>query len=115
MGHAFDLDSFRDLVSADLRSAMKRRETNTVAALRNVLHIVDNTGAIPLSESLTTVEVARRIPDVQEVEALLRSEVDELQQAAEEYRRHGVMDRAEALAEKAEVVSGCISYLAVGE
>jgi uncharacterized protein YqeY len=111
MNELFDVTGFRSRVSNDLKSAMKRRETNTVAALRNVLHILDNTGAVPTPSSPTVSEVTRRTPSRNEVENLLRREIDELSEASNVFRRHGQIDRAEALDAKAGVVELCVSYL----
>lgn len=111
MKELFDVTGFRSRVSLDLRSAMKQREANTVAALRGVLHILDNTGAVPADTSSTVSEVSRRTPSRNEVEDLLLREISELSQAATEYRRLGQIDRAEPLEAKAVVVKLCVSYL----
>ena len=89
----------------DLKSALTRREANTVAALRSVLHILDNTGAVPMPISPTVSDVPRRLPSRDEVENLLRREIADLSKAANEYREYGQIDRAETLDAKGAVES----------
>ena len=113
MDKLFDVASFRSRVSMDLKSALKRREANTVAALRSVLHILDNTGALPMPISPTVSEMPRRLPSRDEVENLLRREIADLSEAANEYRKYGQIDRAETLDAKSAVVELCVSYLSV--
>jgi hypothetical protein len=95
----------------DLKSALTRREANTVAALRSVLHILDNTGAVPMPISPTVSDVPRRLPSRDEVENLLRREIADLSKAANEYREYGQIDRAETLDAKGCVVALCVSYV----
>ena len=111
MSNAFDVTDFRSRISKDLKSAIKRRDTTVTSALRNVLHILDNTSAVAASGYASESEVPRRTPSRDEVEDLLRNEIAEMSEAAEEYRNHGFLDRAETLDEKANVITRCISYL----
>ena len=62
---------------ADLRTAMKARDTATIAALRTLIAAIDNAQAVPLDEAAApsvgkTNDVSRRVLSEKEVHAILR-------------------------------------------
>ncbi len=78
-----------------------------------MLHILDNTGAVPMPISPTVSEVPRCVPSREQVVNLLRREIADLSEDANEYRKYVQIDSAEALDAKRAVVEFCVSYLSV--
>jgi len=102
-----------------LKSAMKERDKLSVSALRSGLSAIDNAEAIatePPSTSdgdspiagaaigLGVTEAERRELTVDDVRALLRTEVEERREAAEEIEGAGHPDRAADLRREADVL-----------
>jgi uncharacterized protein YqeY len=102
----------RDRLKAALPDALKRRDADLVAALRATLAAVDNAEAVPSQEpgSLALEEtpvgvgapdVARRELSDDEVERLVRGEIEERRAAAQVYEQAGRDDHAQRLRDEA--------------
>jgi uncharacterized protein YqeY len=110
--------SLRERLRTALPAAMKDRDRTAMAALRAALAAIDNAEAVapedgahgslaieavPIGAGAT--EVARRALSDQEVEEIVRTEVDERETAAVDYERAGYPDRAEQLRDEARTLA----------
>ena len=71
---------------ADLLKARKARDQLTTATLQEVLSAIDNAGAIPVPDDITTLgtgstEALRRELSVSDIQELVRHEINEAQHA----------------------------------
>ena len=87
---------------ADLRNAMKARQSGVVLALRKMLATIDNASAVEVDTSFVpltgiTNDVPRRERSEAELLDLLRVEADERRSALAEYERLGKHAEAEQL------------------
>jgi uncharacterized protein len=84
-------EAMRQKLQADLRTAIKGRQTLDVSVLRGLIAAIDNAGAVPLADRSEPLqrEVERRHLEPGEVQALLRREYEAHQAAASEYARLG--------------------------
>jgi hypothetical protein len=115
----------RDLLRAELRQAMKARDTVAVAAVRTTLAAIENAEAVDAAtpETMTATgsehvagasagvgssDVPRRQLHEHEVAAIVQEQIDERHQAAAEYARLGRAAEAERLAREAAVIAGCL-------
>src|SRR5690242_8927025 len=107
-------DGVRARLQRRLRDAMKARDTTATAALRATLGAIGNAEAVatPDAEARTPIgdgpiagavrglgaaEVARRELTEADLEAIVRAEIDDRTDAANEYERLGRTTEAEAL------------------
>jgi uncharacterized protein len=109
------MSSVRERLRAALPAAVKQRDAALVSALRATLAALDNAEAVPppdgdqgsLALELTPVgvgarEMARRELTDEDVERLVRAEIDERRPAADLYERSGRPDRAQRLCHEAD-------------
>jgi uncharacterized protein YqeY len=83
-------ETMRARLQADLRDAMKRRETVAVSTLRCLIAAIDNAGAVDAREVVGgATEVARRVLTASDVDAVLRREWEARETAAATLERHG--------------------------
>ena len=110
------VSSLRERLQAALPTAMKQRDTALVSALRATLAALDNAGAVPtddvgsLALELSPVgvgarELARRELSDDEVERLVRTEIDERRTAAQIYESAGESERAGQLHHEADALA----------
>ena len=106
-------DPVQDLVAsvrADLRDALKRRDRVAMSALREILSIIDNAGAVEAAQGydysgVAPTEVARRTVGIDEVRARLQGAVAERLEAAGAYRALEQGTRADDLEREAALVT----------
>jgi uncharacterized protein len=111
----------RSRLREHLTAALKARDSVAVAPLRSAIAAIDNAeavdgGAAPppansahiagASPGAGSSDVARRELSPADVRAVVRAQIDERLQAAEEYERHGRADQAERLRREAAVLGG---------
>jgi uncharacterized protein len=114
--------SLRERLRTALPAAMKDRDRTATVALRAALAAIDNAEAVALEDGAQTslaiealpvgagaTEVARRALTEQEVEEIVRTEVDERETAAADYERAGYPDRAEQLRDEARTLATHLS------
>lgn len=106
----------RERMKADLRQAMKARQSATVATLRSALAAIDNAEAVPVDDQTPIIPLVTHSPDVPrkvlsaaDIRAILQKEVDERRAASAEYAHLGQTAEAERLTVAAELIA---SYLA---
>ena len=99
-------DAMRDVMRAELKEAMRARDTNTRDALRTVLAAIENAEAVPLQLGVT--EVPRRQLTGADVAGIVRAEIDRLDDAAAEMAAHGQQERAEDLRKQAATLRGYV-------
>lgn len=68
----------------DLLEARKTRDQLTTNTLQAVISAIDNAGAVPIPEKITSTEVSRRELSMQDVYEIIKREIIELQQAIKE-------------------------------
>ncbi|APB00456.1 hypothetical protein [Nocardia seriolae] len=107
----------RDRLRAALPAAMKQRDRPAIAALRSALGAIDNAEAVDGTDvragAIETsavgpgaAERARHALTEADIEAIVRTEIDERRRAAEEYDAlSGGADRAESLRAEAAVLA----------
>ena len=106
----------RERLKADLKKAMKARESQTVTVLRSLLAAIDNAEAVELGTSSSFVigranDVPRKALSEAQIREVLRGEVEELQTAVAEYERLGKLEEAETLSKALDVASGYVRKL----
>ena len=92
---------------SSLREAMLAKDRASLSALRSALPAIDNAGAVDVPTRNLAIEetaigagagdVARRELDRSAVESIIRSEIADLESAAQSYEDLGQHDEAEAL------------------
>jgi uncharacterized protein YqeY len=107
------------MLRADLVAAMKARQPEVVAVLRTALAAIDNAEAVDLPEGGTesasgpiagarsgvgSTEAARRALSIDDVRALLETQVSERLAAAGQYEAHGQYEAADRLRREAGVL-----------
>lgn len=96
---------------------MKARDRSAVSALRSVLAAIDNAEAVDtgdvkagaLEDSAVGVgaaEALRRDLTDEDIDQILRREIDERRDAAAEYDRLGAADRRDQLTAEADTLAG---------
>ncbi|MFT3715584.1 MAG: GatB/YqeY domain-containing protein [Gordonia sp. (in: high G+C Gram-positive bacteria)] len=111
-------DEVRTAMRADLRTAMKAKDKSTVSALRTALAAIDNAESVDAGESATTsahvagaslgagsAEADRKQLSADDVAGILRTQVLDLQQQAEQYEALGRDDAAAELRAQAAVIA----------
>jgi uncharacterized protein YqeY len=94
-----------DRLKRSLTSALRERDRESAAVLRALIATIEHAGAVPLEHVAADAgEVARREPDVEELDALVSAELDERIVAAEQYRSLGQPDVAERMDREAATV-----------
>ena len=103
-------------MQADLKRAMKDRDSSRTTVLRATLGAVANaeaveapTGPISLTAAAGTTEVARRELTDEDVRAVIERERDELLAAADERATLGLPDDAEELRWQADALGSYLS------
>lgn len=114
-------ETLSDRLNAALRDAMKARNKSAVAALRSALAAIANAESVarqtdptPAATSehvagsvagLRAAEVERRDLRPEEVDEIVRAEIDDRREAADHYRRAGQDDMADQLEREAGVLA----------
>jgi uncharacterized protein YqeY len=94
--------SLVEQLRADLRMAMKARDSARVNALRTILSALDNATAVEVDTSYVplqsiTPDVPRREVSEAEQRAILRAEADGRRRAIEQYEQNGKKQEAARL------------------
>jgi uncharacterized protein YqeY len=92
----------REAMRAELKEAMRARDTGTRDALRTALAAIENAEAVPATPGVT--EAARRELSDAEVAGIVAEEIDRLDDAAAELESLGREDRADELRRQAGVL-----------
>lgn len=115
-----DAGELRAVLRRDLTAALKARQPDTVAALRNAIAAIDNAQAVAVqddSQQTTSAhiagarlgagsaEAARRPLSHDEVHAILGGQIDELTREAGRYQALGQADAARRLDDQAGVLA----------
>lgn len=108
----------RDVLRADLKTALRARDRTSMSALRSALSAIDNAGSVPTaaragaiedaSVGVGTTETARRELTSTQLQGILRREVDERHAAAAECET-AAPDSAERLRAEAAVIAPYVS------
>jgi uncharacterized protein YqeY len=94
-----------DRLKQSLTSALRQRDRESAAVLRTLIAAVEHAGAVPPEQVAPDAgEVARREPDVEELDALLSAELDERTAATEQYRSLGRVEAAEHMEREAATI-----------
>jgi hypothetical protein len=105
------LSRVRQAMQADLRSAMKTRDTVVVSVLRTALAAISNAEAVdesdypPLPPGQSRGDVPRRQLTDADIESILNREIGEVRDAAGDYRRHNELDKAGELERRIAVLA----------
>lgn len=118
-------DGVRARLRAALRTAMKARDKETVAALRSTLAALDNAEAVDADAAglaavesehvagsvggLGAAEVARAALDERQACAIVAREAQERRDAAREYDGHGRADEAARFRAEADLLDGFLA------
>lgn len=114
-----DVATWKRVLREALRAAMRARQTEAVAALRETLAAIDNAEAADLSVApavehgviaggvagLGAGEVARVVLTADAVTAIVEREIRDRREAATEYTRLGRLDEAARLTRQADVLA----------
>lgn len=119
--HPSDADALRARLRADLLTARKSRQSETVAALRSTLAAIDNaeateaTGTPVVASSehfagaqagLGATEARRRVLSPAELHAIVQAQIQERQLEADNYQTIGQPEAAARLRREAEALTG---------
>lgn len=120
------MDSIRKTLAADLKAALKEKNTNAVKAIRNLMAALDNAGAVFVSspsvlpmtgkiagatDGLGSTEVPRKTLTDLEVKVIFAHEIDELHQAIAEIKRHAEnKEQLADLIEQVEILAGYMKF-----
>jgi predicted N-acetyltransferase YhbS/uncharacterized protein YqeY len=110
---ALDPLQLRTQMKADLRQAMKARQSATVATLRSILAAFDNAEAVPVDDKTPIIPFVTQSPDVPrkvlsaaDIHQILQKEIADLHAASAEYSRLGQASEAERLQNAAILLAG---------
>jgi uncharacterized protein YqeY len=102
----------KERLRADLKAAMRERQTDQVGLIRTLIAAIDNAEAQPIEgyrERLRKLEpigeIARRELDAQSLDAVLTAETRSRLAAAEDYERNDRADVAVRLRSEAELIA----------
>ena len=105
---------FLAMLKADLRIAMRDRKTAEVTTLRGLISAIDNAQAVPVGDRHdkyvfhafgdSAGEVPRQAVSGDDIRELIEAEIRAQNDAAEDYRRLGRADKAQELAEEAQIL-----------
>lgn len=109
----------RDLLRAELRTAMRARDRATVSTMRSTLAAIDNAEAVPVQGHVAgaiedapvgpgSAEADRRPLSEDDMRAVVRAEVTE-QRAAAEAMRPRDEQRADSLDHQADLLDGLLA------
>jgi len=114
------LGGVRSRLRRDLTGGLKGRDHVRVVALRSAIAAIDNAEAIDVSDAppretssehvagasvgVGSAEAERRLLSDADVNAIIRAQVDERSQAAQQYEKLGRSDVAERLRREADVL-----------
>ena len=100
-------DALRERLQADLRSAMRARAQAEVCVLRQLIAAIDNAGAVPAPSKTEPIqsEVERRFLNRDDIQALLRHEIDVRLHATDQFRTLRRAVEAEAAKFEMDIVS----------
>jgi hypothetical protein len=108
--------SIVERLKADLRTAMKDRQSSRVVALRTMLSALDNAGAVEVDPSF--VPLAGRTPDVPRKElsedeqlTILRREALGRLASIQQYERLGKLEEAARLRAELEAFAGYVDEI----
>ena len=101
----------RRRLQADLRALIKERRNAEVSVIRTLIAAIDNAGAVPLPprSGAPPGEVERRRLSTDDVQAVLRRELEEREASVREFTRLGRAERAEQARIEADVVGRYIA------
>jgi uncharacterized protein YqeY len=113
-------DRWRDALRRKLLAARKDRDALRAAVLRSALSAIDNAetpdGPVPSAGAIAdsavglgSAEVRRRALDDDAIRNLLRAEIGERREAADQYAESGHTDRATALRDEAAVLDALLT------
>jgi len=111
------VDIWRERIRRELQAAAFRRDAIVAAALRDVLHAIDNTGApdkpVSVAEPVfgQSAEVPRRSVSEAELKAVIACQAEEREAAASQYRDLGRPEEAARLEAEAALVRRLMSEL----
>lgn len=102
----------REQMKADLRQAMKARQSATVATLRALLAAIDNAEAVPVPAVTMPVEpilgqsheVPRKLLSADDIRQIIQKEADERRAASLKYANLGQAAEAERLQTAAQLI-----------
>ncbi len=105
--------SIRQRMKAELKRAMKARNSHSVAMLRSLLSAIDNAEAVdmpdePLSFQGHSPDVPRRVLSEAEMVAIVQREAAAHQAALDDYERLGRSQEAERLRAELAVVEALL-------
>ncbi|MGO1592098.1 MAG: GatB/YqeY domain-containing protein [Ancrocorticia sp.] len=124
-----DVWELRAVLRTDLTSAMKAHDQEAVAALRSALAVIDNAEAVAPADNsvhassehvagasvgVGSSEASRRKLTADDVQALLRAEIEERLEAARNYEAHGQSDLAGRLRREADVLGKYVRSRSAG-
>jgi uncharacterized protein YqeY len=92
-------------MTADLRAALKARDTRAVRVLRTALAAVANAEAVDPADHRGATEVERRLLTDDDVRGILAAEVAEMRAVADDLHRRGREDDAADLEGRAAVLA----------
>jgi uncharacterized protein YqeY len=124
---AIDCADLRARLSAALKVSMRARDQVAVAALRSALGAIGNAEAVPADQhapkaapgqdgphfagataGLGAAETPRRVLSPADLNAIMRAEISERTQAADQYAASGFTDQAERLRREAAVLTSVL-------
>ena len=104
--------AFKERLRADLKTAMRERKPDEVAAIRTVIAAIDNAEAVPVEDLAERIrlreavgEVVRADLDGAALDRVLQREIETRLSAAEDYEKHGREADAARLRAEAELVA----------
>lgn len=109
------VDAIKARLRADIRAAMSAKQMTEARVLRTLLAALDNAEAHPVVAGHTpyvehpfgdkAVEVARKVLSTEDIEAVLKAELEERVTAARDLEQHGKTAEASALKAEAALVA----------
>jgi len=77
--------SFVNQLRKDLLNSRRARDALASDALRSVLNEIDNASAVPIPDDASITEAPRRELSLKDIISIIDTEIDEMQQAAEQF------------------------------
>jgi len=100
----------RDVLRADLKTAMVEHRADDVSLIRTLIAAIDNAEAVDLPEGATSAEVPRKVLGEGDVAAVLRAEVASRQLAAAQIRERGGTAEADRLDNEANRLAAYLGH-----
>ncbi len=109
-------ESFRARLSAELRTAMIKRDHESISTIRCIMAAIDNAGAVAQETATefmvhSSTEVARRRLDYRDIVKILQNEIDAREMAALGYERTGDTVQAVRLRDSAAMIGRWMALL----